>query len=373
MRLAQFIVANVARIVDEWEAFAATLEPAAKGLSSAELRDHAGAILLAAARDMQSEQTVRERRAKARGTHLNKTPSLDDAATCHGELRHYVGFDLVQMTAEFRHLRATVIRLWVASLTAPGFDSLQDMIRFNEAIDEALAESTAAYAEQVNHSRDIFLAILGHDLRGPLQAVSLSTELLSRKAGLNADGLRYVSRIKSSALHMESMVSDLLTFVRSRLGNQLPIVKAPMDMATACQAAIEEARAAHPDCQADLVVSGDTSGAWDKGRIRQLLQNLIGNALQHGDQHRPITLTLEGASDHVLLRMHNFGTPIPAELMNSLFDPMVRGPADEVGETSLGLGLFIVSEVVNGHGGTVQVSSSATTGTCFTVMLTKGR
>ena len=133
--------------------------------------------------------------------------------------------------------RPGVIRLWVISVDSPAHTHLQDMIRFNEAIDEALAESTAAYAEQVNRSRDIFLAILGHDLRAPLQAVSMSTEMLERKAKLDANSLNYVAAIKNGARHMGAMVSDLLEFVRSRLGSKMPIETVPMDLAQACQMA----------------------------------------------------------------------------------------------------------------------------------------
>ena len=220
MRLSEFIVQNADRIVDEWEQFAETITPAAESMDSVALRDHAKAILLAASRDMNTAQTASEQQAKAEGEGAEKTPTLDVAAASHGELRHTVGFDLVQMTSEFRHLRACVIRLWVASLETPQAVHFQDMIRFNEAIDEALAESTAAYAEQVNRSRDIFLAILGHDLRAPLQAVSMSTEMLERKATLDANALNYVKAIKSGAHHMHAMVSDLLEFVRSRLGTK---------------------------------------------------------------------------------------------------------------------------------------------------------
>ncbi|RMS22570.1 Sensor histidine kinase, partial [Pseudomonas coronafaciens pv. garcae] len=125
-----------------------TLKPAAESMTRVELRDHARSILLAAARDMNTAQSKSEEVAKARGEELNKTPSLDEAASSHGELRHEVGFDLVQMTSEFRHLRASVIRLWAENMATPQRDDLQDVIRFNEAIDEALAESTAAYAER---------------------------------------------------------------------------------------------------------------------------------------------------------------------------------------------------------------------------------
>jgi len=371
MRLSEFILANIDAIVDEWEQFAATITPAADYLDSAGLRDHASAILRAAARDMSKPQSRDEQVAKAKGEGPEKTPSLDEAGASHGELRHTVGFDLVQMTSEFRHLRACVIRRWVDSLESPDMAYFQDMIRFNEAIDEALAESTAAYAEQVNRSRDIFLAILGHDLRAPLQAVSMSTELLMRKTTLQGDALTCALNIKTGARHMGAMVSDLLELVRSRLGRSLPIEPAPMDLADAARAAIAEACAGNPQCDPTLIAEGDTRGVWDAGRIDQLLQNLIGNALQHGSNRQEILVTLRGDAASVHLSVHNHGVPIPEEAIGTLFDPLVRSADEELGQpsTSLGLGLFIVKEVVTAHGGTIEVSSSAADGTLFSVTL----
>ncbi|QJP93590.1 sensor histidine kinase [Pseudomonas fluorescens] len=371
MRLSEFIRQHTDHIVEEWEQFARTITPAADTMDRAALRDHARAILLAAARDMETAQTASEQLAKAKGEGPEKTPSLDEAGASHGELRHTVGFDLVQMTSEFRHLRACVIRLWVGSLESPDMAYFQDMIRFNEAIDEALAESTAAYAEQVNRSRDIFLAILGHDLRAPLQAVSMSNELLMRKTTLEGDALTCALNIKHSARHMAAMVSDLLELVRSRLGRSLPIEPAPMDLADTTRAAIAEACAANPECDPMLKIEGDTRGVWDAGRLDQLLQNLIGNALQHGSNPREVIVTLRGENDAVHLSVHNYGEPIPDEAIGTIFDPLVRSADEELGQpsTSLGLGLFIVKEVVTAHGGTIEVSSSETDGTLFSVML----
>jgi len=371
MRLSDFIVSEADRIVDEWEQFARALTPD-EDLDRVTLRDHARAILLAAARDMTTAQTLSEQVAKAKGEGPEKTPSLNKAAASHGELRHNVGFDLVQMTSEFRHLRACVIRLWVDSLQTPDIAYFQDMIRFNEAIDEALAESTAAYADQVNHSRDLFLAILGHDLRVPLQAVTMSTEMLLRKASLDPDALVYVAHIKQGARHMGAMVSDLLELVRSRLGNRLPIDPAPMDLALAAKTALDEACAGLPDCTTELTIQGDTQGSWDHGRIHQLLQNLIGNALQHGAR-RVVSLRVSGQDADVVLTVHNPGEPIAPEAITTIFDPLVRSAREELGSatTSLGLGLFIVKEVVVAHGGSVEVSSTAEEGTTFTVVLPK--
>jgi signal transduction histidine kinase len=375
MRLSDFIVAHVDRIVDEWESFAKTIKPAADSMNSAELRDHAKAILLAASRDMNTSQSKSEQAEKSRGADLQTTPSLDQAAASHGELRHTVGFDLVQMTSEFRHLRASVIRLWVESLQTPDLAYFTDMIRFNEAIDEALAESTAAYAEQMTRSRDIFLAILGHDLRAPLQAVTMSADLLAHRTDLDAKSQSYVSRIKSSTQHMGTMVRDLLEFVRGRLGASLPVDRKSMDLGSACREAIDEACAGKPDSHPHLEIEGNTLGIWDRGRIDQLLQNLIGNALQHGQGEEEVCVKVSGEQDHVQLIVHNLGDPISEDAIGSIFDPLVRNTSEGTTpcgpSTSLGLGLFIVKEVVNAHGGSITVTSNVGDGTTFTVVLPK--
>lgn len=370
MRLSEFIVQHVDRIVDDWEKFAEAIS-ADDSLDRVTLRDHAKSMLLASASDMRKSQTATEQMAKAKGEGPEKSPNLDIAAARHGELRHTVGFDLVKMTSEFRHLRACVIRLWVDSLESPDLAYFQDMIRFNEAIDEALAESTAAYAERADSSRDLFLAILGHDLRAPLQAVSMSTEILLRKASLEGDALKCAINIKRGAGHMAMMVSDLLELVRSRLGKSLPIEPTPMDLAEAAREAIARACAGQPECDPTLHIHGETQGVWDPLRLDQMLQNLIGNALQHGSNKREVTVSLDGAADCIRITVHNDGPPIPADAIPTIFDPLVRSASEELGEptTSLGLGLFIVKEVVDAHKGSIAVSSSEADGTTFTVVL----
>ncbi|MES2821463.1 MAG: HAMP domain-containing sensor histidine kinase [Pseudomonadota bacterium] len=374
MHLADFIVQNVDLFVDEWEQFAKTLKPAADHLDKDGLRDHARVILLAAARNMDTSQTEHEQAAKAKGLGPEKTPSLNNAAADHGELRYVVGFNLVQMTSEFRALRASVIRLWVKELGTPEIHHFQEMIRFNEAIDEALAESTAAYADQVARSRDIFLAILGHDLRAPLQTLMMSTELLTGKHGDDPSSLVALGRIKHGVRQMNAMVRDLLEFVRSHLGASLPIERAPLELAESCRSAMEDARLANPKCELVLEVSGDTHGEWDPGRVDQVLMNLIGNAVQHGAKNRPVTLRVRGEAEQVTLEMHNFGEPISPDTLVHVFDPLVRGPSEELhvnNSTSLGLGLFIVKEMVSAHRGSIQVQSNGEQGTTFTLALPK--
>jgi signal transduction histidine kinase len=203
----------------------------------------------------------------------------------------------------------------------------------------------------------------------------MSSEVLMRKAGLGDAEMAYIKRIKSSTKHMATMVSDLLEFVRSRLGVTLPIERKPMEMTVACRDAIDGAIAGHPDCDPKFTTTGDTQGEWDRSRIDQMLQNLIGNALQHGAATHKISVSLVGSESHVSLSVHNNGEPIAEEAIGSIFDPLVRSLNEEAGthnpSTSLGLGLFIVKEVVNAHKGSITVTSNFGDGTTFTVVLPK--
>ena len=160
MSLSQFIKNNIEPILTEWEAYARTMIPPAETMSVAELRDHAHDILLAVAADMDTAQSEDERRAKSLGR--GKPPAHESFSTIHGQLRQRSGFGLIQLGAEYRALRATVLRLWMHKLD--GFDAgmLEEVTRFNEGIDQTLAEALASYSELVANSRDTFLAVLGH-------------------------------------------------------------------------------------------------------------------------------------------------------------------------------------------------------------------
>lgn len=179
MRLSQFIKHNIEPILVEWEAFARTMIPPAETMSVAELRDHAHEILLAIAEDMNTAQSEHERQAKSMG-HA-KPPANESFTTIHGRLRQRSGFDLMQLGAEYRALRATVLRLWRPAVDPVDAGILEEVMRFNEGIDQALAEALASYSQFVAHSRDTFLAVLGHDLRTPLSALNSCVELLRRQ------------------------------------------------------------------------------------------------------------------------------------------------------------------------------------------------
>src|SRR6185436_12546323 len=209
MTLARFINENLDSILAEWEAFALTLHPEAETATALALRNHAKEILQAMARDMENTQTEMQQSDKSKGW----GPVLDGketAAATHGALRHLVGFDLRQLAAEYRALRASVLKLWREHQSTHEDPLLTEMTRFNEAVDQALAESVARYSDEVASSRDTFLAILGHDLRSPLSAVSMSAQYLSASGRVVGEGIPALVRIKQSALTMSLMIKDLL-------------------------------------------------------------------------------------------------------------------------------------------------------------------
>jgi signal transduction histidine kinase len=373
MTLSIFIKENMDAIVQEWLEFAMTMEPAASTMSAMALRDHAKPILLAIASDLESSQTDRAQENKSKG----RAPALstrETAAATHGALRQVSGFDLNQLGAEYRALRASVIRLWMRSRPAPiDADMVEDMIRFNEAVDQAVAESTSRYAAELALSRDTFMAILAHDLRSPLSAIRMIGFLMAN--GAQTDAARtQAAQIQRSAKEMGDMIRDLLEYTRTQLGKGIPVKPTPCNIALICRDALDEVRSAHPARQLDMQVPDDLAGAVDKARLRQALSNLLNNAVQHGDAASPIGLSARAEGKELVLRVKNLGEPIPPDALQVIFDPLVQlssrsAAGDTSHSTNLGLGLFIAREVALGHKGTLGVESDREHGTVFTMRL----
>jgi signal transduction histidine kinase len=179
---------------------------------------------------------------------------------------------------------------------------------------------------------------------------------------------QYGSYIAQSTTSINEMVEDLLDVARTRLGGQLPLTAAPMDAGPACVEALIPFRQLHPQSDIRLQRTGDLRGVWDKARLIQLLTNLLRNAFQHGDTSRPITLDAQGLDDHIVLSVHNFGEPIPRDLVAHIFEPMRQGRTD-TDATSVGLGLYIACTITEAHGGKLTVESSKERGTLFTLRL----
>jgi signal transduction histidine kinase len=374
MKLQAFIETNLDTIISQWEAFARTLLPAAKTMSDLALRNHSREILMAIVTDMRTSQTEVERSIKSKQAEL-APPESETIAAAHGAMRHASGFDLDQVVSEFRALRASVLALWRRSeIGSDQAAAIEEIGRFNEAIDQAIGESVQRYSSAVAASRDMFLAVLAHDLRNPLQGIETASLVLAMPALTDPARLLTAARVRRAAKIMSDLINDLLEYTRSRLGRGIPIERAACDLRHACEEAFDAAKAGEPEQKFVKHLSGDLQIKADCSRLRQVLSNLLSNAVQHGDRRAPVSLSARGEKDAIVLTVTNSGRPIPAEALRMIFEPMIQVPATTSDpsrrpKTSLGLGLFIVREIVLGHQGTIDVQSSADAGTVFTIRL----
>jgi signal transduction histidine kinase len=365
MPLVDFIRQHEREIIDEFEAFARILVPlAAATMTSVELRDHAHELLTAMVEDLGAVQSATEESQKSKG--LGVMHAMQASGQLHADARIAHRFDANQVVAEFRALRASVLRLYAAD---GGEADLHGVQRFNEAVDEALTASIERFSDRVGAYRDQFIGMLSHDLRSPLNAITAGAALLTVSGDVEAQRIRVASRILSSAQRMMRMIGDLLDLTRTRLGGGIPIARKPTNLQQICQDVALELQTFHPDAQLEWHAEGDLSGEWDPDRLTQVVSNLVGNALQHGDGTR-VHLAATGTADEVALSVHNDGRAIPAEVQASMFEPLARyAPTDVGSTTSIGLGLFIARAIVLAHGGSITVLSRHTDGTTFDVRL----
>jgi signal transduction histidine kinase len=369
MRLTEFISRNMERILGQWEAFAATV-PAARHMESLELRDHAEQMLNAVVADLETPQTRDEQSAKSMGQAPVLFQAPETASQTHAILRAKSGFDIAQLASEYRALRASVLRLWMDACL-PAEPAIDDMIRFNEAIDQGLAEAIVFYTTQVEQSRNLFLGMLSHDLRSPLQTIQMTARYLQVLNG-RADVSKAASRLINSGARMQALLNDLLDFNRIQLGLGIRVKQTPTDLASLCAEEIDEIRAAHLDHSVELEVAGNCHGLWDGGRIRQLLDNLVTNAINYGTPDTPVRVALVGGDDEVRLTVTNIGH-IAEGTLALIFEPLKRGTGhDHTNDFGLGLGLYIASEIAKAHGGDIEAMSAASS-TTFTVHLPRQR
>jgi PAS domain S-box-containing protein len=201
--------------------------------------------------------------------------------------------------------------------------------------------------------REIFLGALGHDLRGPLTTIMIHSVLMQRRTASTAAVVEPLGKIIASTKRMTRLIDDLVDFARGRTG-ELQLKPAPLDLAELCREALYEVTLPHPTRRVELTQFGDTRGEWDGDRLGQVVQNLASNAIEHGAPSSDIEISVGGLDDAVRITVTNAGPSIPDELREHLFDPFRRGGKATKGA---GLGLYIVKEIVAGHGGTIDFTS----------------
>jgi signal transduction histidine kinase len=316
MRLSVFIERDMEAILKEWESFAATLLPAAVDMNSQQLRDHAEHILRVVYKDLDTSQNDEEQERKSKGLATGPIDASNTAAETHALLRAQGGFNLNQMTSEYRALRASVLHLW-ARACEPADIVVTDMVRFNEAIDQAIAESVAFFNAQIENERNLLLGMLGHDMRGPLQVIQLTARYLS-KADTAVDVATAAARLIKSSASLKVLLDDLLDFNRTKLGLGVTISPAPVDLAVAFSAEIEQLRVAHPGRSIAFEANGEVSGVWDINRLNQLWGNLVVNAIKYGAFSSPVRIVLDGLPTEVRFAVHNHGPKIEQALLGQI-------------------------------------------------------
>jgi|GEM_PF-4469990 len=397
MRLADFILANTEPILKEWEAFARGIWPdtSAGGNDPATLRDHAKAILLATVPNMKSLQSKAQQSSKSKGEgdagHVSD--DIDAASEKHGADRVASGWDLAALVAEYRALRASVLRLWRESTPTADLRDIEDVTRFNESIDQSLAEAVESFTRQVdrhrdalatehaaraasdhlNRAKDEFLAVLSHELRTPLTAIVLWVSMLRRATPSEkvlAEGLDVIDRSTKAQVRLIEDVLDVSRIVSGKLALDLRqcelvgIVKASVD------AVGPLAAARHITLDVQLNQSADRV-AVDAMRMQQVVGNLLTNALKFTPIGGRVGVALMSGPSEVRIEVNDTGEGIDAAVLPYIFDRFRQADSSTRRKAGgLGLGLSIVKHVVKAHGGTVEARSEGLgKGATFTVRL----
>ena len=252
----------------------------------------------------------------------------------------------------------------LAQLSAYAFERA----RLFEAEQDARRE-----ADRAREVQERLVAVVGHDLRVPLSAITGATDMIERQGELNAVQRKALALLRSSSRRMTAMIAEILDFSLVRRGLSLPIRHERTDLARVTTRAVQEFAASGHEARISLETHGDLDLNGDPDRLFQVVSNLVGNALQHG-AGSPVRVEVREQGEHVLLIVRNGGPPIPGAQLPTVFEAFQQATGGQGGERAgLGLGLFIVREVVHAHGGTVAVRSSADGGTAFEVVLPRQR
>lgn len=265
-------------------------------------------------------------------------------------------------------LRRRHVLEWSCRALEPGDGSSALLLFCNDVSEQARAREALEGSLRLTEQ---FIAVLGHDLRNPLNAIVIAAKLLKASTATAEHGqLRYVGRIAASAERISRTISHLLDLARTRLGDGIRLERARLDLAEVIVNVADELGTVHQDRMlACSVPAGVAIGEWDKDRLAQVFSNLIGNAFEHGTPNAPVTVALACDGDAAVVSVHNLGPAIAPELLGEIFSPYRRGSSGAGKTQGLGLGLFISQQIVQAHGGSIEVRSSPSAGTTFVVTL----
>ena len=278
----------------------------------------------------------------------SQVPIIFVTAEPHDQSRQFRGYEAGAVDFMSKPIEPRVLR-GKLDVFVKLFRQQLELSRQVERLEEALALN------------ETFVAVLGHDLRDPLNTITMGATLLCGQANESLVS-NTARRILRGSTRMARMIEQLLCFARARSGQDIRIVPRAVDLRDLVAAALEDCEGEHPS-RAEVTVRDDVCGTWDADRLQQVTANLISNAFRHGASDRPVRIELDGReSGSVRFEVANEGT-IPRELLPRIFEPFRSSSG------GLGLGLYIVRQFVEAHGGTVQVRSSQAEGTCFSLCI----
>ncbi|WEX13311.1 PAS domain-containing sensor histidine kinase [Pseudomonas sp. G11] len=246
-------------------------------------------------------------------------------------------------------------------------DLLREKTAAESALRQAQAELKSAYEEaQLRASfAEQMVAIVSHDLKNPLTAIKMASGILAREERTTRES-KMLGHISQSVNRAERMIADLLDLALARVGQGITLSPSTVDLHAFVGASVDELRMTFPEATLVHQTVGTGNACLDADRVQQIIGNLVANSVAYGDLQQPITITSRVEQDHAVVSVKNQGPVIPDSLMDVLFEPMIRGAKTDTDSRSVGLGLFIVREIVRAHNGVVSVNSTPESGTTFT-------
>ena len=379
MTLSEFIRSHTDEIVQEWESFARTCNPAAASMDDSRIRNHVLQLLTFVARDMESLQTEFDQAEKSQGR-ADLCHDLDSEAQRHAVARVIDGFSIDQVVAEFRALRASILRLHANQEFPITRSAMIELTRFNECIDQMLSESVLRHTQLVsdvlrdaNRQKDEFISTLSHELRNPLSSISTCAKILSANASMDAgSAARVINMLARQTGHLERLLDDLLDVARiSR--NRVSLKIEPTDIRFCVKDAVDANTGLIQQKGHTIeldIPSTPVRIDVDCTRVAQVVSNLVNNAAKYSSTGSAIEVSLTTETHHAVIRVRDNGSGIDAELLPHVFDAFYSGRAGDVAKQGLGLGLWLSRQLTELQGGTITVESEGPgTGAEFCVKL----
>lgn len=361
------LIRNAAhRIAGEWLESLAPDAMASTGLPGL---GQATRLVLAIADDMDRLRCLEDDFAEGVQTVQAGTTGLLTAARHHAADRLRRNLNLTRLYAEYGQLRAVIMH-HVERGPAPQSAELDELARFDHTLDRCRLEAVTWYERQLEIRHQLVTGLLGHELRDPLNMITLTADALDRTEPMPSDELRTAAeRLRRSAQHMKVMVNDLLSFSTVQSDRGLPVNRRPTHLEALSSAIASDLALQHPGETLSFSCQGGGLAMIDPDRFEQLVCNLTTNAIKFKSPGSVVSVSVERRADGVRVTVHNEGEPIPREFQRVLFDPFVRDVVDGSRRGGIGLGLFVCSEIARAHGGAVTVTSTREAGTTFSAVL----